>query len=74
MSTIEMSELKKYLDMSIRLWRDIRDGKKHMLKNRSINGVDERTIAMFYVDAFQSVRSSVFGELLPEEKDVDATN
>ena len=28
---------------------------------------DSRECAMYYVDAFQSVRTSLFGELLPQE-------
>lgn len=52
-TTVEFTEkeVKKYLDDCIRFWRDKRkEGNK---------------MAMYYVDAFQSVRSSLFGELLP---------
>lgn len=48
-------EVKKYLDKCIRNWR-----KEHNEGNR---------IALFYVDAFQSVRVSIFGEILSPEED-----
>jgi len=44
----------EYLDAAIKLARKQRD--------------DGNYGAIFYVDAFQSVRTSSFGELLPEEK------
>ena len=51
--------VKAYLDGAIRRWRKLRD--------QSYNPA-----AVYYIDAFQSVRSSLFDELLadddPEEK------
>ena len=44
----------EYLDAAIKLARKQRDGGDCK--------------AMFYVDAFQSVRISLFGELLPQEE------
>lgn len=53
-----LEDIKTYLDNCIRFWRRKRDE-------------DKREYAIFYVDAFQSVRKSIFGELLPvEEKEV----
>ncbi len=52
---IEFTEekVKGYLDDCIRYWRNRRD-KEH----------DE--LAVYYIDAFQSVRTSLFGKLLPK--------
>jgi hypothetical protein len=58
MSTVPFTEkdIKSYLDECIVFWRDKRD-----------NSVDtEHTMAVCYVDAFQSMRTSLFGELLPQ--------
>lgn len=53
-------EIKHYLNRCIRLWRDKR-------QTALINGDKEAvTQAVHYVDAFQSVRTSIFGETLPE--------
>ena len=51
--TINFDEesIKKYLDNCIKFWRKERDEK---------NSED----AKYYIDAFQSVRISIFGELL----------
>lgn len=46
-----LSEIKEYLDMCIRYWRDKRDK-------------ENCPHAYYYIDAFQCVRVSVFGELL----------
>ena len=46
-------DVKEYLDKSITFWRDLRK--------------DGDEIAIYYIDAYQSVRSSIFGELLPKE-------
>jgi hypothetical protein len=46
-------ELRGYLDQCIRLWRE----KKYA----------GDPIAEYYIDAFQSVRASLFDELLPLE-------
>ena len=46
--------VRDYLDICICFWRKEKDkGCKY---------------AMYYIDAFQSVRTSIFGELLREEK------
>jgi len=50
-------EVKKYLDKCIRYWRKKRDGRG-----------EEAVMAVYYIDAFQSVRTSLFGELLPKER------
>ncbi len=49
-------EIKDYLDEAIVTWRDHRD---------SGTG-DEAEMAPFYIDAFQSVRMSIFGEILSQ--------
>jgi len=49
-------DIKDYLDGAIRNWRKIRD-----------ESVVDSHIAPYYVDAFQSVRVSLFGEMLPKE-------
>lgn len=53
-------EVKKYLDNCIIHWR--------MLQAAEAKTADEaynRDIAIFYIDAYQSMRTSIFGELLP---------
>lgn len=60
-------DIKAYLDTAIRDWRDTRDhrsGKDHL---------DAHT-ASCYVDAFQSMRMSLFGELLPVEETSNLVN
>ena len=49
-------DIKEYLDNAIRCWREKRDD---MSKSK-----EERLMAMYYIDAFQSVRTSLFGVLL----------
>ena len=44
-------EVKAYLDRTIRAWRKV-----------NAEGNED---AIFYIDAFQSIRSSIFGETLP---------
>ncbi len=46
-------KLKDYLDGCIRLWREKKNAGHFM--------------AMFYIDAYQSVRTSLFGETLPSD-------
>ena len=46
----------EYLDNAIRHWREKKDTSKKG---------DERLIARCYVDAFQSVRVSLLGDILP---------
>jgi len=48
--------VKEYLDSRIRYWR----------KERDVNSSD---FAIYYIDAFQSVRTSLFGELLGVENE-----
>jgi len=62
---ITEEELRKYLDNAINLWRAKRDEP----------GVAEadREMAVHYIDAFQSVHMSVFGELKPQVKMVPGT-
>ncbi len=50
-------EILIYLDGCIRYWRK---------KKEEVTG--DEVICACYVDAFQSVRSSLFGEILPLEK------
>lgn len=52
---INNEELKQYLDGSIKYWR---------VKRKEAKDQDSLLIATCYIDAFQSVRTSVFGELL----------
>lgn len=54
--------IKQCLDDAIVLWRDIRDGKTPAPPER-------QQMAPYYIDAFQSVRLSAFGGLLPEPED-----
>ena len=51
-------DIQKYLDKCIIFWREQRK-KEHML------------FADYYIDAFQSVRKTLFGELLPEPDPTD---
>ena len=58
---VEFTEeaVKAYLDSAIRHWRKRRD-------EWAERGQADYT-ACFYIDAVQSVRTSLFGETLPEE-------
>lgn len=64
-ATIPLGEetIKEYLDGAIRKWRRKRDNPK--IGNARLS----RLIPSCYIDAFQSVRTSLFGETLPEEGD-----
>ncbi len=53
----DKENVKKYLDDCIRLWRKS--------KKNAASGEDE-LMAMCYIDAYQSVRISLFGETLGE--------
>jgi hypothetical protein len=53
--------VKAYLDGAIRHWRGLRDRQPEALR--------EECMAAYYVDAFQSVRVSLFGERLGVEDD-----
>lgn len=46
-------QVKEYLDKCIRFWRKKRDE-------------ENSEIAKYYIDAYQSVRISLFNELLPQ--------
>lgn len=48
-------EALEYLDNAIRYWRSVKDARGHL----------DEDLAVYYIDAFQSVRLSLFGELLP---------
>ena len=46
--------IKKYIDQCIRFWRNTED-------------IHKSKVAIYYIDAYQSVRLAVFGEILPEK-------
>lgn len=49
--------IKKYLDQCIEYWRYKRD-----------NDPDGRySFSYFYIDAYQSMRKTIFGEILPDD-------
>lgn len=52
------NDVKAYLDKCIRKWR----------KRRDTRGADHE-VAPYYIDAFQSVRTSLFGEILGSDDD-----
>lgn len=56
---INATRLCEYLDDAIRNWRAWRDDPR-------ANRPEDRDMARFYIDAFQSVRTTVFGETLPD--------
>lgn len=68
--TIEFTEeaIKKYLDKCIASWREKRDieVKQRQGQNSPFPNMQSTSelIASCYVDAFQSVRTSLFGETL----------
>jgi hypothetical protein len=55
---LDLDETKDYLDRMIRYWRK---------RFEAAETADDILTARCYIDAFQSVRISVFGELLPPE-------
>ena len=55
--------VQKYLDGCIVYWR------KKRKKAVTAKNEEDELVAMCYVDAFQSVRNSIFGELLSVEED-----
>ena len=61
--TVEFTEeaIQDYLDNAIRAWRTTRDG-----AHGPEGDTAQRVMAEHYVDAFQSVRMSLFGEQLGE--------
>ena len=56
----EKATIKEYLDRSIRYWSKKRKEEEYDLD------IEER-VAGYYIDAFQSVRMTLFGEPLPED-------
>jgi hypothetical protein len=56
-SHVALTGLQDYLDDSIRRWRVLRD---------EAGTDDERVLAHHYIDAFQAVRDSIIGTVLPE--------
>lgn len=63
--------IKEYLDNAITKWRTKREESKKgylqaLLRTEEIEFDKELLISSCYIDAFQSVRVSLFGELLPE--------
>ena len=60
--TIEFKEdvVQKYLDTSIGLWRKTLE---------EVENGEDKLKAECYIDAFQSVRTSLFGETKPKEKE-----
>ena len=60
-----LDELKEYLDGAICNWRVHRDAAE---KSAEVKGdawtERDKLVAECYIDAFQSVRTTVFGELL----------
>ena len=66
MSTLPFTEedIKAYLDDAIRNWRERKIKADDPFTPFS---GDDKLIASCYIDAFQSVRMSLFGDLLPKE-------
>lgn len=58
----EKGSIKSHLDSMIRFWRDVRDRAK--AEQKFMKGFT----ASCYIDAYQSMRKSIFNELLPEEE------
>lgn len=68
--TIPLTEkaIKAYLDNAIRRWRKRYDAAKPVTAaDIPTSERIDAAIASCYIDAFQSVRTSLFGELLPKE-------
>ncbi len=70
MSTIKFTkkDVKKYLDQCIEHWRNDKRILKERIKNQDMDdgfwALDKNMdMATFYIDAYQSVRMSLFGEL-----------
>ncbi len=59
--------IRRYLDDAIRSWRRRRDTQAALTDSSAWMKVEDFATARstHYVDAFQSVRSSIFGETLP---------
>lgn len=52
-----------YLDNAIKAWRTIRDDDRPPATKARAESIE---MAPYYIDAFQSVRTSLFGETLPD--------
>jgi hypothetical protein len=59
--TFNKEEVMDYLDTAITRWRERKIESKEW---------EDILIASCYIDAFQSVRMSLFGEFLPEEENI----
>ncbi len=59
-----MVAIRGYLDNAIKAWRTIRDDDRPPVTKARAESV---LMAPHYIDAFQSVRVSLFGETLPIE-------
>lgn len=62
-SRIEFTKdhVRNYLDGAIDTWRTIRDCPTEDLGNLA----EQKPLAEAYIDAYQTVRASLFGEILP---------
>lgn len=62
-------ETRRYLDDAITMWREVRDGEVDIPEGlRPWPGLPDegaRALAALYIDAFQSVRVTLLGELMP---------
>lgn len=79
MNTIPFTEkdVKAYLDKVITYWRCYRDKAQndldvvehcaHQARMKVDDARERKIMASYYIDAFQSVRNSLFGELLNNE-------
>jgi hypothetical protein len=70
----EEDAIREYLDSAIRFWHRKRDRSKEeftiakSIDESTKNILAEAAMAKYYIDAFQSVRMTLFGELLSVEK------
>ena len=64
MSQIPFDEdnVKQYLDSAIKLWRI------NLQNAKEFKNTEEELVASCYIDAYQSMRISIFGELLPKDE------
>jgi len=68
MATVPFTEgdVKSYLDKCIEYWRIKRDTVPADTDIDADEHLEFKKMAPYYIDAFQSVRMSLFGELLPK--------
>lgn len=64
MRFIPWNRTQKYLDETILYWRAIRDGGDDVPRPQQLTGEQAREMAPLYIDAFQSARASLLGEVL----------